>query len=55
MLEKQENSGRPTSTCSFDQLSMLNDFTLDMCVPSFRCMVAHRMHKKMPNYSTFAR
>lgn len=39
-----------TSTCSFDQLSMLNDLTLDTCVPSFRCMVAHRMHKKMPNY-----
>lgn len=38
-----------TSTCSLDQLSMLRDLTLEMCVPSLRWMAAHRMHKKTPN------
>lgn len=38
-----------TSTCSFDQLSMLKDLTLEMCVPNFRWMAAHRMHRKTPN------
>lgn len=40
-----------TSTCSFDQLSMLNDLTLDIWVPSFRWREAHRMHKNIPSYS----
>jgi hypothetical protein len=31
---------------------MLNDLTLDMWVPSLRWMVAHRMHRKMPNCNT---
>lgn len=31
---------------------MLKDLTLEMCVPSLRCMAAHRMHRKMPNYAT---
>lgn len=39
-----------TSTCSFDQPSMLSDLTLDICVPSLRWIDAHRMHRKMPNY-----
>lgn len=38
-----------TSTCSFDQPSMLSDLTLDICVPSLRWIDAHRMHRKMPN------
>ena len=29
---------------------MLNDLTLEMCVPSLRCKAAHRMHRKMPSY-----
>lgn len=33
---------------------MLNDFTLDMWVPIFRWIDAHRMHKKMPNYIALA-
>lgn len=41
-----------TSTCSLDQLSMLSDFTLDTWVPNLRWMVAHRIHKKTPSYST---
>ena len=40
-----------TSTWSFDQLSMLRDLTLEMCVPSLRCNEAHRMHRKMPSCS----
>ncbi len=43
---------RLTSTCSFDQLSMLKDLTFDICVPSFLCSAAHRMQRKMPNYIT---
>ena len=39
-----------TSTCSFDQLSILNDLTFDICVPSLRCRAAHRMHRKIPSY-----
>jgi hypothetical protein len=30
------------------QLSRDKDFTLDMCVPSFRCNPAQRMHRKIP-------
>lgn len=37
-----------TSTCSFDQLSMLKDLTFEMCVPSLRCMAAQRMHRNTP-------
>lgn len=36
------------STWSLLQLSMLNDLTFDICVPSLRCSVAHRMQRKMP-------
>lgn len=43
-------SKKPTSTCSLDQISMLNDFTFDTCVPSFRWRAAHRMHKNIPSY-----
>lgn len=39
-----------TSTCSFDQLSMLKDLTFEMCVPSLRCMAAQRMHRNTPSY-----
>lgn len=39
-----------TSTCSDDQVSMLKDLTLEICVPSLRWIAAHRMHKKMPIY-----
>ena len=28
---------------------MLSDLTLEMWVPNFRWMAAHRMHRKMPN------
>lgn len=38
-----------TSTCSLDQLSMLNDLTLEIWVPSLRWIVAHRIHRKIPN------
>lgn len=41
----------PTSTCSFDQLSMLKDFTFEICVPNFRWIAAHRMHRNTPSYS----
>lgn len=37
-----------TSTCSVFHVSMLNDLTLEMWVPSFRCIEAHRMHTKIP-------
>jgi hypothetical protein len=37
------------STCSLDQLSMLNDLTLEIWVPNLRWIAAHRMHRKMPN------
>lgn len=43
-----------TSTCSFDHESMLNDLTFEIWVPNFRCMAAHRMHRKMPNYVPLA-
>lgn len=36
------------STCSFVQPSMLRDLTLEICVPSFRCIAAQRMQRKMP-------
>ena len=39
-----------TSTCSLDQLSMLNDLTFDMCVPSLRWSEAHRIHRNMPSW-----
>ncbi len=42
--------GGCTSTCSFDQESILNDLTLLMCVPIFRWRAAHRMQRKIPNY-----
>lgn len=29
---------------------MLNDLTLDICVPSFRWMAAHRIHRKIPRF-----
>lgn len=29
-------------------MSILKDFTLEMCVPSFRCIVAQRMHRNIP-------
>lgn len=45
---------RFTSTCSFDQPSMLSDLILDICVPSLRWIDAHRMHRKMPNYDQLA-
>lgn len=45
----KEQHSRHTSTCSLVQLSMLSDFTLDTWVPNFRWIVAHRMHRKMPN------
>lgn len=38
-----------TSTCSLDQLSMLNDLTFEMWVPNLRWIAAHRMQRKMPN------
>lgn len=41
--------GRPTSTWALSHLSILNDLTLDMCVPSLRWRAAHRMHKKIPS------
>lgn len=37
-----------TSTCSFDQLSMLSDLTLEICVPNLRWMAAQRIHRKTP-------
>jgi hypothetical protein len=40
-----------TSTCALSHLSMLNDLTFEMCVPSLRCKAAQRMHKNMPSYS----
>lgn len=41
-------AGAFTSTWAASHLSMLSDLTLEMCVPSFRCSAAHRMHRKMP-------
>ena len=38
-----------TSTCSVVQLSILNDLTFEICVPSLRCSEAHRIHKKIPS------
>lgn len=38
-----------TSTCSLDQLSILRDLTLEMCVPSLRCIAAHRMQRNTPS------
>jgi hypothetical protein len=40
-----------TSTCALSHLSILKDLTFEICVPSLRCRAAHRMHRKMPNYS----
>lgn len=40
-----------TSTCSFDQESMLSDLTFVIWVPSLRCKAAHRIHRKTPSYT----
>jgi hypothetical protein len=41
---------KPTSTCSLDHESILNDLTFVICVPIFRCKAAHRIHRNIPNY-----
>jgi len=38
-----------TSTCSLVQLSILNDLTLEICVPSFRWREAHLIQRKIPS------
>lgn len=38
-----------TSTWSADQLSMVKDLTLEICVPNLRCNEAHRIQRKTPN------
>jgi hypothetical protein len=47
-----EENRRLTSMCSLLQLSMLNDLTFEMCVPSLRCNAAHRIQRNMPNCTT---
>jgi hypothetical protein len=52
-LSARGRAGGPTaltSTCSEDQLSMLKDLILEICVPSFRCSAAQRMQRKIPIY-----
>lgn len=39
-----------TSTCSDDQVSRLKDLTLEIWVPSLRCMTTHRIQMKTPSY-----
>jgi hypothetical protein len=58
MLEDQQISIeaglKHTSTWSFVHESMLSDLTFEMWVPNFRCMAAHRMHRKIPSYIVLA-
>ena len=39
-----------TSSCSSVQESSVTDFILEMCVPSFRWMPLHLMHKNTPRF-----
>lgn len=41
---------RLTSICSGVHESRFTDLTLDICTPKFRCIPAHRMHRKTPRF-----
>lgn len=49
LLNRPDRSEWLTSTCSAVQLSILNDLTLEIWVPSFRWRAAHRMQRKAPS------
>lgn len=47
---KCKSCSQPTDICSGVHESRFTDFTRDIWTPRFRCIPAHRMHRKTPRF-----